>query len=189
LNTTEEEPSELTTTSQETFQINSDISLETTTQSSSPFISDDEEFDFGKFSTSSELNRNLSDILFDKARARPQHFKDSTDGLSVPSEADDEISSTPIFIDENSPTPFFVDQNSPTPIFFEGNPSSLESTDVEGSTESTTEHQVTKFCFLFRHLNILRQFGDLKSRTTKLSSFITYFGFDFKLLNFYKALL
>jgi hypothetical protein len=161
LNTTEEESSEMTTTSYETFQINSDISFETTTLSSSPFISDDEEFDFGKFSTSSEPNRNLSDILFDKAQARPQHFKDSTDGLSVPSEAGNEISLTPIFIDENSPTPFFVDQNSPTPIFFEGNPSSLESTDMEGSTESTTEHQVTKFYFLFKtfeHFKTIERF-------------------------------
>ena len=147
LSPTENESSEMTTSSHETFQINSDISIETTTQqsvqSSSPFISEDEEFDFGKFQTSSEPNRNLSGVLFDKARARPQNFKDSTDGLSVPSQVDDDNLATPIFFDDNSPTPVFVDDNSPTPIFFDENSSSLESTDVEGSTESTTtEHQV-----------------------------------------------
>ena len=126
------EPTELTTMSHETFQLNSEVPIETTTLESLPFIAEEEQFDFGKFeSTSEAASHNLSDILFNKARARPQNFKDTTDGLSVPSDMP-EISQ--FDLPEVTPTTIDKPEMMTPPNFDES----------EGSTESTTEHQVNQ---------------------------------------------
>ena len=123
---------DITTVGPETVQIHSDApTFETTTTESvrhldsssptPPFISDNEEFDFGKVEASSEPSRNLSDILFNKARARPQNFQDVTDGLAVPPNFDGKP--------EMTPTPHFTSPE--VPIF-------------EESSENSTEPEVYK---------------------------------------------
>ena len=127
--TSHPEPTELTTMSHETLQLNSEVPLETTTLESIPFIAEEEQFDFGNFESTSEASDNLSDILFNKAQARPQNFKDSTDGLSVPSD-----------MPEN--TEFDLPEATPTTIDKPEMMTPLTFNEPEGSTESTTGHQV-----------------------------------------------
>ena len=125
------EPTELTTMSHETFQLNSEVPIETTTLESLPFIAEEEQFDFGKFESTSEASHNLSDILFNKARARPQNFKDTTDGLSVPSDLPE---NSQFDLPEVTPTTIDKPEMMTPPNFDES----------EGSTESTTGHQVNE---------------------------------------------